>query len=376
MWKVSSKQAIKKAKKNTNPPLDNSQKKWGNKTLGNAKKAKQDEFYTQLPDISNEVKYYRDQLQGKVVFCNCDDPYESNFFRYFILNFKSLGLKRLITTSFKPSPIANTQLGLFGDDHVLEPKKGRPKITANRFIINEVDDINADGAFDLRDVAEQLQANKNNEWAPLEGDGDFRSPECVELLKQSDVVITNPPFSLFREYVSQLVEYNKKFLIIGNKNAITYKEVFKLIKDNKLWIGVMPMGRDLLFSVPDKIAEKMVTDGKAGSNYRVINGKVLGRSPSIWFTNMDNKKRHEQLPLYKRYIPEEYPTYDNYNAIEVSRVAEIPADYDDVIGVPITFLDKYNPQQFEIVKFRKGDDDRDLCINGKCPYFRILIKKK
>ena len=172
-----------------------------------------------------------------MVYCNCDDPFESNFFRYFVLNFNKLGLKQLITTSYKPSPVANTQLGLFGDDKTLTKSKGRPKITANKFIINEVHDIDGDGEFNLKDVAKQLKANKHNEWTPLEGDGDFRSDECINLLKQSDIVVTNPPFSLFREYVKQLFDYNKKFVIIGNMNAITYKEIFPLIKENKMWLG-------------------------------------------------------------------------------------------------------------------------------------------
>jgi len=212
-------------------------KKASNKNLHNAGKAKKDEFYTQLIDIEKELKHYKEQFHNKVVYCNCDDPFESNFFKYFAINFNALGLKKLIATSYKPSPIANTQLGLFGEDKMTSAPKGRPNITANKFIINEVSDLNNDGAFDLDDIAEQLKANKNNEWSPLEGDGDFRSKESIELLKQSDIVATNPPFSLFREYVAQLMEYKKKFLIIGNINAITYKEIFPLIRDNKMWIG-------------------------------------------------------------------------------------------------------------------------------------------
>src|SRR3989339_1783195 len=208
-----------------------------NTHLRKANKAKKDEFYTQLIDIEKELKHYKDQFKGKVVYCNCDDPFESNFFKYFASNFNALKLKRLIATSYKPSPIANTQLRLFGDDKTLEPSKGRPKDNANKFIINDVSDIDGDGAFDLRDISEQLKANKNNEWSPMEGDGDFRSPESIELLKQADIVVTNPPFSLFREYVAQLIEYDKKFLILGNMNAITYKETFRLIKENKLWSG-------------------------------------------------------------------------------------------------------------------------------------------
>lgn len=212
-----------------------------NQNLSNAKKAKNDEFYTQYPDINKEMQAYidfdPDVFRGKVVYCNCDDPFESNFFRYFAVNFVRLGLKELITTSYKPSPIANTQLALFGDDVTLPPSKGRPKVTANVVRIREANDFNGDGVFDLHDIMSILKKNANNEWQPLEGDGDFRSAECVELLKESDIVVTNPPFSLFREYMAQLFEYNKKFSIIGNMNAITYKEVFPKIKNNEMWLG-------------------------------------------------------------------------------------------------------------------------------------------
>src|SRR3989339_2001629 len=205
-----------------------------NTHLQKANQAKNDEFYTQLIDIEKELKHYKDQFRGKAVYCNCDDPFESNFFKYFAANFNALGLKKLIATSYKPSPIVNTQLDLFGNIKELSTPKGRPKITANKFIINEVNDIDGDGAFDLRDIAEQLKANKNNEWAPLEGEGDFRSAESIELLKQADIVVTNPPFSLFREYVAQLMEYNKKFLILGQQGAVIYKEFIPLIKENKM----------------------------------------------------------------------------------------------------------------------------------------------
>jgi hypothetical protein len=345
-------------------------KQGGNRVLSSAKKTKQDEFYTQLADISNELKYYKSQLKGKIIFCNCDDPYESNFFRYFVLNFKTLGLKQLITTSFKPSPIANTQLGLFGTDKTVSTTKGRPKITANKFIINEVHDVNDDGAFDLRDIAEKLKANKHNEWAPLVGDGDFRSPECVELLKQADVVITNPPFSLFREYyLPQLIEHKKNFLIIAPDTALHYKEVFRLMRDNKLWRGY---GRPQQFTQPDGTIKKF---GNIG-----------------WLTNLDTTKRHELLPLYKKYSPEEYPHYDNYDAIDVRKTAEIPADHDGLMGVPDAFLDKFNPEQFELIGIPFGDLGKEIGVtknyrgrtdvsitkNGKskCPYSRIIIKRK
>jgi len=215
-----------------------------NRNLTNAQNVKNDEFYTQYSDIQKEIEAYLEYnpnvFRSKVVYCNCDDPYESNFFRYFVLNFNKIGLKQLITTSYKPSPVANTQLAFFGDDKTLIKSKGRPKVNANKFIINDVQDIDGDGELNLKDVAKQLKANKHNEWAPLDGDGDFRSDESINLLIQSDIVVTNPPFSLFRPYIRQLVEYDKKFLIIGNLNAIIYKEVFPLLKDNKVWLGNNP----------------------------------------------------------------------------------------------------------------------------------------
>lgn len=348
------------------------------KVLQRAKQAKKDEFYTQSKDIEDELRHYKAQFKGKVVYCNCDDPYESNFFKYFVLNFKHLGLKSLITTSYKPSPIANTQLGLFGDDETLVPVKGRPKLTANKFVINDVGDINGDGSYNLKDVAEQLKANKNNEWQPLEDDGDFRSPECVELLKQSDIVVTNPPFSLFREYIAQLVEYDKKFLIIGNKNAITYKETFGLIKENKLWLGYRNINSDMWFEVP------------SGENYeKVVDGKKVKHIMACWFTNLDTTKRHEEFVMYRKYTPELYPKYDNYDAINVNVVADIPMDFEGAMGVPITFMDKYNPEQFELINsndIRKSADisykehglikDKDSAINGKPVYVRVVIKNK
>ena len=342
-------------------------------TLQAAKYAKNDEFYTQLIDIEKELKHYREQFRGKVIYCNCDDPFESNFFKYFTLNFNALGLKRLIATSYKPSPVANTQVSLFGDNVILEPAKGRPKVTANRFIINEVGDLDGDGAFDLKDIAEQLKANKNNEWAPLEGDGDFRSPESIELLKQADIVVTNPPFSLFREYVAQLVEYNKRFLIIGNINAITYKEIFKLVKENKAWLGIN-MGRGISgFIVPDHY-ELYGTETRIDD----LGNRIISPNNCLWLTNLDTSKRHEDIFLTKKYRGNEikYPKFDNYDAINVNKTQDIPIDYNGVMGVPITFLHKYSPEQFELIKFRKGNDEKDLLINGKCPYFRILIKNK
>ncbi len=316
-------------------------KKSSNSTLRKANKAKNDEFYTQLIDVEKELKHYKEQFRDKVVYCNCDDPFESNFFKYFASNFNALGLKKLIATSYKPSPIANTQLGLFGNDKTLKQSKGRPKNTANKFIINEVSDIDEDGAFDLRDIAEQLKANKNNEWSPMESEGDFRSEESIELLKQADIVVTNPPFSLFREYIAQLVEHDKKFLIIGNTNAITYKEIFRLIKDDKLRTGYTNFNVGMFFEVP-----------KDWEKYHHINddGKKIARvSTSCWFTNLDVDKHKQDIVLYKKYNEIDYPNYENYKAIDISKVQEIPMNYKKEMGVPITFVDKYNPDQFEII---------------------------
>ena len=342
-----------------------------NRNLTSAKRAKNDEFYTQYGDIQKEIEAYLeynpDVFRGKVVYCNCDDPFESNFFRYFVLNFNKLGLKQLITTSYKPSPVANTQLELFGDDKTLPKSKGRPKITANKFIINEAHDIDGDGEFNLKDVAMQLKANKQNEWTPLEGDGDFRSDECINLLKQSDIVVTNPPFSLFREYVKQLVDYNKKFVIISSKNAITYKEIFPLIKSNRMWVGTTSFNKDMLFISPEKIDPAK----KPKTATRTVDGVVYLRSPSIWLTNLDHGRRHQPLPLmtmkenlkYSKHKgikgKRKYDKYDNYDAIEVPFTDAIPSDYDGAMGVPISFLDKYNPDQFEIL----GTSDNGLIDN-------------
>ncbi len=329
-----------------------------NKNLTNAKRAKNDEFYTQFGDIQKEIEAYLeydpDVFRGKVVYCNCDDPFESNFFRYFVLNFNKLGLKQLITTSYKPSPIANTQLGLFGDDKTLAKSKGRPKVNANKFIINEVGDMDGDGEFNLKDVAIQLRANKHNEWEPLENNGDFRSDECINLLKQSDIVVTNPPFSLFREYVKQLMEYKKKFVIIGNMNAITYKEIFPLIKDNKIWLGAGKNdGRNVWYQVPNNYENFHKEEN--GKKYAFVAG-------TIWFTNLDHGRRHQPLPLMTKAEVIKFGTkkpfekYDNYNAIEVSFVKYIPSDYKGVMGVPISFLGKYSPDQFKIVGMCENED--------------------
>ena len=372
------------------------EKKSSNKNLHNANRAKKDEFYTQLIDIENELKHYKNQFENKVVYCNCDDPFESNFFKFFAANFNALKLKKLIATSYSGSPIVGRQLTL---DKIagLKPKGKEPF----KIEINEVPDIDGDGAIDIDDVKKILEHDKNTTASLKEG-GDFRSPECVELLKQADIVVTNPPFSLFREYVAQLVEHNKKFLIIGNVNAITYKECFKFIKGNKMWLGITMDGRNKWFQVPDSYPINQNV-----ANSKIENGKkYLFVKGCVWFTNLDNTKRHEKLNLYKKYSPEEYPKYDNYDAIEVSKVAEIPINYKGAMGVPITFFNKYNPSQFEIIgmcenedlyklktKFytteeckntyykifdKKGTYDLNASgvINGQKVYQRILIKNK
>lgn len=315
----------------------------GNKSLHAANKAKQDEFYTQLSDIENELKHYKQHFKGKTVLCNCDDPRISNFFHYFSYNFEQLGLKKLITTCYK-----NQNRDLFSQND-----------SERAIWLEYYGDKNGNRMPDPNEIGINY----------LNGDGDFRSNECIELLKQSDIVVTNPPFSLFREYIAQLMKYDKKFVVIGNQNAITYKEIFSLIKDNKLWLGSSLSFAK--FKVPDYYEERSTRFwiDENGQKWRSF-GNIC------WFTNLDLAKRHEKLILYKKYTPEEYPVYDNYDAINVDKVSEIPEDYFDAMGVPITFLDKYNPDQFEIIKFRKGNDDKDLCIGGKCPYFRILIRRK
>ena len=313
----------------------------GNKDLNKAAQAKKDEFYTQLTDIEKEMRYYRAFFKDKIVFCNCDDPFESNFFKYFAMNFNSLGLKKLIATCYATSPIVYTQLSMFGDEVVVGQESTKKK--PYRIEITEVTDENEDGRIDLADV-EVLLRNRKNALTLLKGDGDFRSAECIELLKQADVVVTNPPFSLFREFIAQLIEYEKYFLIIGNVNALTYKEVFPLIMQNKLWIGASIHSGDREFRVPDNYPLN-------ASGYRVDeNGVKFIRVKGVrWYTNIDYSERHEELILYRRYSPNEYPRYANYDAIEVSKTADIPYDYDGEMGVPITFLDKYNPEQFEII---------------------------
>jgi len=323
----------------------------GNKGLKEANKAKKDEFYTQLKDIELELKHYKKEFENKIVFCNCDDPYESNFFKYFAMNFNYLGLKKLICTCYSGSPIITEQLSLF-DVEGLVIKKEEAK-HPYKIEITEVSDINKDGAIDLIDV-EHLVKNKKNVLTLLKGNGDFRSEECIELLKESDIVVTNPPFSLFREYVALLEEYNKKFIIIGNVNAITYKEIFSLIKRGKVWLGESIHSGDREFRVPNDYPLN-------AANFRVDeNGNKYLRIKGVrWYTNIDYEERHENLILYKKYNDEEYPNYVNYDAINVEKTAEIPCDYYKCMGVPITFIDKYNPDQFKII---------DLGIVGSCEF--------
>jgi len=338
-----------------------------NKNLHKANQAKKDEFYTQLVDIEKELKRYKDQFRGKVVYCNCDDPFESNFFKYFAASFNALGLKKLITTSYVKSPIVGGQLPLF-EIEGLKPKGKEPF----KIEINEVSDANADGAVSLADV-EWLIKHDANATTPLKGDGDFRSDECIELLNQADIVVTNPPFSLFREYVAQLVKHGKKFLILGQQGAIIYKEIFPLIEENKIWLGYNNGGTKW-FQVPDDY------DIATESRKKIVNDvKYFSMGSVNWFTNLDVARRHEQMTLYKKYIPEEYPRYDNYDAINVNYKAEIPMDYDGVMGVPVTFLDNYNPEQFEIIgldRYTGKNGDKDFTINGKLLFRRLLIKRK
>lgn len=310
-----------------------------NNNLHDAKAAKKDEFYTCIEDISNELRHYRDFFRGKSVLRNCDDPYESNFFKFFALNFNSWGLRRLVATCYDGSPVAGSELRLPFDDY---PKPVRLR-TAYKIVITEVPDLNGDGATDMADV-DMLIRNRANVLTRLNGNGDFRSPECVAMLREADVVVTNPPFSLFREYLAQLIKYDKKFLIIGNLNAITTKDIFPLIMTNKVWFGPSITSGDRAFRVPDDYPLNASTCGIDSEGYKFIRIKGVR-----WYTNIDQKKRHEEIDLYKMYSQEEYQTFDNYNAININKTSDIPYDYDGVMGVPITFMDKYNPEQFEII---------------------------
>lgn len=311
------------------------------KLFDNAKTQKANEFYTQMFDIETELKHYRQHFSGKTILCNCDDPYESNFFKYFACHFNDLHLKKLICTCYDGSPFCGEQLNLFD----IRPDAEESGRKAYKVIITEVEDYNGDGAKDMADI-DHLIKNNRNILTLLNENGDFRSNECLELLKEADIVVTNPPFSLFREFVATLVEYNKDFIIIGNTNALTYKEIFKLFKENKVRTGYTNFNVGMYFRVPDEYECK-----------KIVNGQRLARvSNSCWFTSLPVEKHNEMLTLYKKYTPEEYPHYDNYDAINVNSFNEIPYDYDGLMGVPITFLDKYNPDQFEIVTLGVGED--------------------
>ena len=341
-----------------------------NKNMSAAMAAKKDEFYTQLTDIERELQHYWQHFAGKVVLCNCDDPYESNFFKYFALRFNQLGLKKLICTCFDGSPVQGNELLLDFGDFGEEPKKIAYKVE-----ITEVKDQNGDGAVDLADV-QYLLKNDKNVISLLKQHGDFRSAECIELLKQADIVVTNPPFSLFREYIGQLMQYKRKFLIIGNVNAITYKEVFPLIKENMIWLGPSITSGDRKFNVPDNYPLNAAGCGVDTDGRKYIRVKGVR-----WFTNLDHNKRHEEMDLTCRYSPEEYPHYDNYDAINVDKTSDIPYNYPGAMGVPITFLDKYNPEQFEIIGQMANTkvDEYNFgypFIKGNRKYARILIRNK
>lgn len=316
-----------------------------NKLLQQAKKSKSDEFYTQFSDIESELQHYKNHFKNKVVYCNCDDPTISNFFKYFALNFKALGLKKLIASCYKEQ-----EIDLFNSY----------KTESGSF-------------YEYTGTDEENIAPTSKDIVYFNGDGDFRSSESIELLKLSDIVVTNPPFSLFREFIAQLVNYQKEFLIIGNINAITYKEIFRLIKENKAWLGIN-LGRGVSgFIVPEHY-ELYGTETQIDS----FGNRIVSPNNCLWLTNLDTSKRHEDIELTKKYYGNEsdYPKYDNYNGINVDKTQNIPMDYEGFMGVPITFLHKFNPDQFEIIKFRKGNDEKDLSINGKCPYFRIIIRNK
>lgn len=367
--------------------------------LAAAKLGKKDEFYTQLTDIEKEMRYYRKHFRGKTVLCNCDDPFESNFFKYFALNFNRLGLKKLIATCYYSSPIAGQQLRYgfdsdgqmtfsFGNDASADTEK-----RAYKAVVTCVYDTTGDGGVDMLDVAELFKSGENT-LTKLEGDGDFRSAECLALLDEADIVVTNPPFSLFREYVSVLMEHQKQFIIIGNVNAIAYKEIFPLLKDDKMWIGASIHSGDRAFYVPDDYPMKASGCGIDEDGRRFIRVKGVR-----WYTNLDIKQRHEEIILVKRYSADMYPRYENFDAINVDRVVDIPCDYDGIMGVPITFMDKYSPDQFRIIGLGITDLGKSIGVGdynrkyktpasrdgtlyyvkdgkGVVPYARVLIRNK
>ena len=351
-----------------------------NSTLRNARRQKKDEFYTQIVDINNELRHYKAHFKGKVVYCNCDDPYESNFFKFFAANFNAWGLKKLITTCYDGSPVSGEQLSL---DHIegIAPDDGDDG--AYKIEITSVTDLDGDGAVGLSDVELLLKQN-GNVVSPLEGNGDFRSPECVALLDESDIVVTNPPFSLFREYVAQLVEHGKQFLVLGDQNAITYKEIFPLLKAERMWLGV-DNGGTKWFRVP------MDYDIKTESRKKIEGGiKYISMGRVNWFTNLDNNRSKPPLTLFREYNSTDYPCYDNFDAINVDRVADIPVDYDGVMGVPITYMAQHVPAtlahtpRFRIVNYLRHDTEHRIpghksygegYVNGTRKYDRIFIQR-
>ena len=312
-----------------------------NRNLHAAKAAKNNEFYTRMEDINAELMHYREHFRGKTVYCNCDDPWESNFTRYFREQFGAFGLKGLRTTCYRSR------------------------------------DVNL---FSRNDSKRAVHA----EWLPdapetrlLKGDGSFDSPECRDLMWKSDIVVTNPPFSHFSGYMAQLMEWGGKFLVLGPKGAVHYNDIFPYIKDGRVWVGATPMGRDMLFGVPNHYRDYLLEHCKEGSSYRVVNGKVFGRAPAVWFTNMDHSGRHEPIEMSSRYDPDVHPTYDNYPAIEACPVKTIPCDYEGEIGVPDTFLDKYCPEQFEIVGIDSDFvKEGRFYIKGRRKFNRIVIRKR
>ncbi len=377
-----------------------------NKNLNAAKTAKKDEFYTQMTDIERELQHYWPHFRDKVVLCNCDDPYESNFFKYFALRFNQLGLKKLICTCFDGSPVQGNELLLQFDwddvDEGADASERRnsdecharkrdllPKKIAYKVEITEVKDLNGDGALDLADVQYLLKNNKNV-ISLLKQHGDFRSAECIELLKQADIVVTNPPFSLFREYIGQLMQYEKSFIIMGRMSALHYSEIFPLIMQNKLWCG---------FNFNISAVYKAPYENTLEANRKYVISKGLNpddnyiKVPAIcWYTNLDISKRHEAIDLVCRYSPDEYPHYDNYDAIDIGKVQDIPFDFPGIMGVPDTILGQYNPDQFEIIGLGCGDLGKVIGVGKnyrgrtdlaytkdgkqKCPYSRILIRNK
>jgi hypothetical protein len=348
-------------------------------SLHEARRVKNDEFYTRLEDIERELRHYGHHFKGKTVFLNCDDPYESDFFKYFAMSFNHLGLKKLIAVSYAGSPIVGNQLPLF--DIAGLRKAPAPK-EPYKVEITNVPDINKDGAIDLLDVVELLKGDSTT-ISMLKGNGDFRSQESLVLLKQSDIVVTNPPFSLFAEFVRQLEDHKKKFLILGNMNAVTYRDIWPLVRDGLIWLGVTRTGTgSMWFRVGDDAPQKTGQRVEGGIRYQTVGS-------SAWFTNLDHARRHAEIPLFRMYKddPAKFPNYDNFVGIEVSRVDDIPIDYDGFMGVPITFLGKHNPDQFEIIAYSRkshipedmmlhvGLDHSQPYVGGKAKYDRIFIRR-